>query len=181
MRLKKKRPALSGVTLSGFTLIETLIVLIIIAIVTTIAVLALGRFGGGRRQRAAVSQLQQLFQSAEVQAVLQPAILGVYFTRHGYRIYQWQTNTETSTKDWVPVHDNDLSQPNAFGSTVTLHLKSVDGVTRVAQKTDSPSVSVLPGGGVTPFVLEVKARGTSVVYELHMAPNGDLTTREKTS
>lgn len=75
---------------SGFTLFEVMIVMAIIAIITSVAFLSIHLFNRSRQIRLSIHQLMQTLKFAQQEALLKPAVLGLRFSHHSYRFYQFE-------------------------------------------------------------------------------------------
>lgn len=109
-------------TTQGFTLLELLVVLVIIAIVITSATLALGDFGKARQQRMALESFASVLRLAEQTALLEPSTLGLQITQQGYAFHRFLP----AKKQWQIINQGNL-RPRAWPehSRVTLqHLSA---------------------------------------------------------
>jgi len=152
----------------GFTLIEILVVLLIIAIITSVAVLAFGQFGRGRREKIIAQQFARVITVAQQQAILTPSIVGLGITENGYQFYQFESN------QWENIQNDVLSNTHAFQSVFIVKINSIAGYhasTDSAIKTHGkPTILFLPSGFVTPFSLNLK--GESHQYNMIVKNNG---------
>src|ERR1700722_4171393 len=83
----------------GFSLIEIMVVLVIISIVVSIALLAVGDFGASRKIKIAAKQFADLIPLLEEKALLQPTIIGININAQGYQIYQLNNNKWQAISD----------------------------------------------------------------------------------
>lgn len=138
----------------GFTLIEVLVVLVIVAIITAVAVIVFGDFGRGRSEKIRVETFIRMLRVAQSQAILTPTVLGLKITPEGYSYYQW--NVYKSHSKWRKLEDSVLSQPKAFGDLFLVRIKMISRYDPV-EKTNmnNPAIVFLPSGYVTPFSLQL--------------------------
>lgn len=126
----------------GFTLVELLIVLVLIGILGSMAVLAMGQADQGRNTALEVERLLRLLQLAQQEATLRGEVLGVEFHAGGYRFLQ------QSKQDWQVSHDG-LFLPRQLNGSLRLSLK-LDGnlVLLANQPTSKPSpqLVLVPNG-----------------------------------
>lgn len=148
----------------GFTLIELLVVLIIISIMTSVAVLTFGHFGRGRQEKIIAQEFAQTISAAEQQAILTPEILRLCITQHGYRFYALYHAINGQNKKWMRLHDDALSQLNAFYSIFNVTIKS-----------HSNNIVFYPSGAVTPFQLQLKSK--TQVFLINAKENGVVDVR----
>ncbi len=153
----------------GFTLIETIVVIIIIAIITTIAVVAFSGFGENRRISIAAQKLAATLAVAEQQAILQPAIVGVVFQQKSYHFMQL-TQDEDNAFTWRQLDIQALAKTQ-MPRNVKLALLKVAG--QAPQQSQSPQISFLPSGNVTPFVVKIYGRG-KLFYDLIVKQDGSI-------
>jgi len=147
----------------AFTLIEILVVLIIVAIITSVAVLAFGNFGRGRREKIIVNQFVRTIIVAEQQAILTPAVLGLGITNRGYHFFQYEISSTTKKGHWQPLRDDVLSNAEAFQNVFDANIKSISSAESKNINDKKLEILFLPTGFVTPFVLELKAKDHTFV------------------
>jgi type II secretion system protein H len=75
-------------TNAGFTLLETLVVVAIIAVMAGIILVSISG-NEGNRVRTEAERLQQVMQMAADEAIFQKTEIGMSFTRHSYRFMQY--------------------------------------------------------------------------------------------
>lgn len=156
----------------GFTLIEVLVVLIIVSIITSVAVLAFGQFGRGRREKIIVQQFSRAITAAQQQAILTPVVLGLAITTNGYQFYQFHASLKKSS-EWLPLKNDVMSNSTAFRSVFDVNVKSIATFSLSKQDKKTPAILFLPSGYVTPFTLELK--GGASVFNIVVKNNGNVT------
>ncbi len=73
----------------GFSLVEILVVLLIIGLIATMAVVAVGDFGQSKRLVNIAEQFKHQLEFAQEKAILESQLLGVKFDSHGYQILRF--------------------------------------------------------------------------------------------
>lgn len=158
MRLVRIKRLVIGMRINkGFTLIEVLVVLIIIAVMTSVAVLAFGHFGQTRREKMMLEVFSQTIQTAKQQAIITPMVLGLVINKNGYRYYHYE-----SDQSWQPITTLGFNHPNAFVSFKKILLKGYQH--------PQSMIVFLPNGSVTPFTLD--CRGVSHHFIFSVNNNG---------
>ncbi len=159
----------------GFTLIELLVVLVLISVLITLAVGAVG--GGGQQARVEqeVKRLDALLRLAGEEAVLQGQELGIAFTPEGYRFLLHDG------EQWQEMAGDELYRAHTLPNGVNLELFIED--LPVALKSDAgepdeeeaakAQVVVYSSGERTPFVVIIASEDESVRYRLEAEPLGD--------
>jgi len=153
----------------GFTLIEILVVVVIIAIVTVGAVLSLSVLGRGDNElETEQNRLVDLLNYARDQASLQTRELGLYCTLDGYRFLEFDPLTNL----WQDVTEDDALRARQLpdGLHINLSVESHDVVLKTsadakkARTTDvqnyKPQVMIFSNGDLTSFVLTLDRDGT---------------------
>ena len=107
---------------SGFTLLEILVVVFIIAILTGAAMLSLGVLDDDRDVQREADRAAALFGIALDEAMLQGREFGIEFTRTGYRFVEFDILGER----WADVPFDDLLQTHALPQDIEFEL-FVDG------------------------------------------------------
>ena len=162
----------------GFTLIEILIVLVIVAVVTVAATLNFSNVNQARRNQIAIQQFRRVIIAAQQQAILQPAILGLQFTSRGYQFFNYQEGLNDQPGKWVALKSDVLSDDHAFSRGDVIKV-----VRRGYHQTDLMSDDVkshivfLPSGYVTPFQLTLSSG--KMIVSLDIASNGVVSLHEE--
>lgn len=162
----------------GFTLIEMLVVLTIIAIVTGGAVLALGLVGGQGGASRDAERLQTLLIDARDRAELENRDYGVRLLPDGYEFLAF----DVSSGRWLPVKDR-LFEETRWSSPTALEL-DVEGRRVVIARDDPKTQSPVPDFGVdatgefTPFELRLRVGEPAARWRLGVDDDGDLLLRE---
>lgn len=141
----------------GFTLIEVLVVLIIVAIITSVAVLAFGHFGQTRREKMILEVFSETIQTAKQQAIVTPMVLGLSINKNGYCYYQYQPD-----QSWRRISTLGFNHSNAFLTFKKIELKGLQDQHQM--------IIFLPNGSVTPFELDCK--GVSHYFIFSVNNNG---------
>jgi type II secretion system protein H len=154
----------------GFTLIETIVVVVIISIITALAVMTFGHFNSGRKVHACAKQLQQVVLMARQQAILMPSVLGLDITNQGYEFYTYRLSAKTHKAKWVKLKNDILSSPSAFSGDITA--KWLDQ--KINDTFKKKYIVFSASGDVTPFHVRISNQGGTVNYELKMNAAGSL-------
>ncbi len=147
----------------GFTLIEILVVMLIISIITTVAMLSMGR-NNTKVIEAFVSEFTQSLNLAEEQAMLAPAVLGLTFDGKTWGF------AEREKSNWVPWSQEGLQTrdiPNGI---------DVQFATTSADNNASPKIIISANGDLTPFTLYVGKTGEKPSFKIEGNADGSLTT-----
>ena len=151
---------------NGFTLIEVLVVLLIIAIIAAAASLQLGILDSPRQAQTAIASLENALPAIRTRAILQPAILGVFFGKRGYKVKRMWIDPKDQTIKWHSIRNDHLSNPQAWNSNVKMiwHTqmfgKKSDKDTNQNKKSIGENVFIILSNGlVSPGKLEVLWKG----------------------
>ncbi len=131
---------------AAFTLIETLVVVLIISIIVTVGILAFHNFGKQRRAKFAVQKFQMVIKAAQDEALFLPAIIGMKMLPHGYQFYRYQVHLKSQQGQWQRLKSDYLSNPHAFSKMLT--------VKKMQSKT--AMIFIMPDGRISPFTLMLK-------------------------
>ena len=136
---------------AGFSLVEMMVVILIIAVMTSVAMLSLS-FGSRDRARLAATQLAGVLRSAREEAAMQGRNLAFGFWQRGWTCYELD-----AAGAWQPLLDDRVLRPRTLddGLTLTLRLQGED-VRLAARARTHPQVFVLSSGEMEPFVLELR-------------------------
>lgn len=150
----------------GFTLIEIMVVLLILAIVTAVAMLSFNRLSGTRHVKFFSQNLNDKIRLAEQTAMLQSTTIGLEISRSSYAFYQFNQR-------WQPFILAGTSTTTAMPSTTNLKLSINDNPISIPNEpTQKPQIIFYPSGDITPFKLTLNNQ-TTITGKL----NGDTTTQ----
>lgn len=147
----------------GFTLIEVLIVILIISIVSGSAILSFNRNPDHQLQDFA-NEVVQILNFAEDQAILQPAVLGLYIDDHQF---QFAINKH-SKWEWL--------KSNSLGIHIIPHEIQVK---LQMEKLDQPNKNQPPilfsiNGGISPFTLFIGRFSKTPAYRIDANVDGSV-------
>ena len=132
--------------MSGFTLIEIMVVLLIVAITIGMIGVNLQR-GDNNRVQEEADRIVILLQAAREEAILQGQVFAVQFTKNGYRFLRLSNKGKLEL-----LEKDDVLSPRSLQDGVTLSF-TLDGVAA-----DTEAGLILdPSGSFTPFVLTLRA------------------------
>jgi general secretion pathway protein H len=159
---------------SGFTLLELLVVVIIIAIIVSMAVLSVGLVDDDRGMRTEAQRLASLVQLAQDEAMLQGREFGVEVMLSSYRFVEY----DPFTNQWQTIPDDELLRqrelPEQLEFDLFLEGKRVlldDDPAELADEDDdeeggrpmsgslrtyAPHLLIFSSGDVTPFELMIR-------------------------
>ena len=155
----------------GFTLIEVLVVLLIIAIIAAAASLQLGILDSPRQATTALNTIENALPAIRTRAILQPAILGVFFTKSGYNVKRMWLDPKDQSIKWHALKSDHLSNTEAWNSNVKVIWRAKSIITHKSdddeQDTNNPQQPKIPkhvfiilsNGLVTPGKLIIKWKG----------------------
>jgi general secretion pathway protein H len=148
MATGRGRPRAAG---GGFTLVEMLVVVTIIAIITSVVLLAFTVTGRDRELETESERLWALFNYTREQAELQTREYGVLFQDDGYEFLSYDVHRG----NWRSVFEDDALAARHLPEGLDLRL-SVDGrpvvLTRPKDSKDkTPQVMVFSNGDLTSF------------------------------
>ncbi|HYW03036.1 MAG TPA: type II secretion system minor pseudopilin GspH [Gammaproteobacteria bacterium] len=157
----------------GFTLIEILVVMVIIAIITTVAVLSLGNGNRDRLVKQEAQRLTAVLDVASQDAVIQSTQYGLRVAGDGYGFL------ELHDQKWRPVSGEAALAHHSLPGGVRMDL-SVEGLAAKltsGEQDRRPQVLVLSSGEMTPFQVRISAQGTPAVAIVKGSPTGKIETR----
>lgn len=153
----------------GFTLIELLIVIVIVGICSSVALLAFGDFGGGRKVNTAAEQLVSYLKLLQQRAILTNSTAGIKLDNTGYTTWQL-----IAGKTWQPMPENTLFHKHFFPKNTALLFNK----TKIAQ---SPDIIIDSSGDMSEFQLTLGTLSDPSLVILTGKHNGALVLSRKSS
>jgi general secretion pathway protein H len=164
---------------SGFTLIEILIVLFIISIVTTVALLSIGK-NRNRELESFANDLSQTITLAEEQAMLQPAILGLTVRDSSVHFSALETGVTDKKNRWVAVDERALEKRN-IPDDIQVDVEITGSKSADADENDAaksvPQIIISTNGDITPFKIYVGRKGDRPRYLIKGEADGNVTNK----
>ncbi len=154
----------------GFTLIEILIVLVIISIITTVALLTMGR-NENKQLEAFTKDLGQIVSLAEEQAMLQTSTLGLSLNEHSFYFNSYELLKDKQIATWIPLDDRILGK-HVIPKEIEVKLDIGGHDEKLAHL---PQVIISTSGDITPFTIYVGKKGQKPRYALIGEANGSIT------
>lgn len=148
----------------GFTLIEILVAVTIVAIVLSVAVLSIGVVGDDRDLRKEARRFIALFDVATDEALFQGREFGIEFLRSGYRFVEY----DPVTNQWAAVVGDETLKQWQLPETMTLALVIEEREIRLENEAAEiryderpnasdqeyvPHILIFSSGEATPFTL----------------------------
>ena len=157
----------------GYTLIEILIVIFIVSIVTTVALLAIGR-NENKRLESFANDLTQLISLAEEEAMLQPAVLGLIVNGQALQFVQLRTDEEKKKNSWVLTQNKILAKQNIpDGIQIDLNIGN-DRIALSEDETQTPQIIISTNGEITPFAIYVSQKNKKPRYVVRGEVDGSV-------
>ncbi len=153
-RLSRSAPVARRCRISGFTLVELLVVMLIIGLMTGVAVMSLS-VTDHDESRLAAKRLISVMRLAHEEAEMQGRNLALGFWQRGWRFYQLD-----ALGKWHPLRSGGLMRPRRVPSDLrfTLQLQGLD-VALAPEDQTHPQVFLLASGEMQPFTLYIKQDG----------------------
>jgi len=150
----------------GFTLIEIMIVVTIVAILTGAAMMSFPRDTNDLLKEEA-DRIHALLSLSQDEAILQSRELAVGFNETGYTFFALDNNT------WS-VYDDDVFRARRLPADLLSQLY-LEGIPIVLEKKlVKPQVFILSSGEMTPFIYELQFPGKDERIKLEVNAIGDV-------
>lgn len=144
----------------GFTLLEVLVVVVIMAIVTVATLLSTGLLGDDREIALEAERLAALIDLAGEEALLQGREIGLLVEPDRYRFFVF----EGLSNRWLPLDNDDLLKVRELpeGGQFQLAVEGREVVLRPhvanddAEEDFAPQIMILSSGAMTPFEIQLE-------------------------
>jgi general secretion pathway protein H len=159
--------------LSGFTLLELLVVLVVVAIMISMAMLSFGVLGRDRQAEEESRRFWVVLQQAREEAELQAEDLGIFVSADSYEYLRFDPRRD----EWQVIDDDELFVQRRLpeGLRFRLRVESREIVMKPdlpnrgdkdENKKWPPQVMVLSSGDVMPFELEIERDGAPSLWRV---------------
>jgi general secretion pathway protein H len=161
---------------SGFSLLELLVAVAIIAVFVGAAVLSVGITGTDRDNEQQLARLKGLVDLAHEEALMQSRDIGVFFSRSAYRFYIYDYGMQ---KWLVPAGDRLLAEHVLDDrQAIELTVEDRDIILPETFEPDDlddpkPQVMILSSGEVTPFEARISRDSTESEQALTALADGE--------
>jgi general secretion pathway protein H len=174
--------------MSGFTLIEILVVLVIVGIIVAAALLSLGTLGDNRNLQNEARRLATLLQMATDDATIQGRDFGIEVMTAGYRFVEH----DPWLNQWLEVTDDDLmrerklEEGTEFELVIEEHRVLLEDDAQETEReaeeihardlTDDylPHILILSSGDASPFELRIVRSSDRAEVLIRMSAAGEL-------
>jgi general secretion pathway protein H len=171
----------TGTPAAGFTLLELLVVLVVVAIMVSMATLSFGVLGRDRQAEEESRRFWTVLQQAREEAELQAEDLGIFVAADSYEYLRFDVRRD----EWQVIDDDELFQQRRLPEGMRFKLR-VD-TRQIVMKPDLPNrgdkdenrrwppqVMVLSSGEVMPFELEIERDGAPSLWRVTGLADNDL-------
>jgi type II secretion system protein H len=158
----------------GFTLLEILVVLVIIAVMTTLGVLSMGTLGSDRQIDAELDRYADVVAAALEQAQLEGRDYGLRFTPGAYQVFVYAPERQR----WETVADDRLYELHSLPDGVQVHLemegKPLELTPPPPTQPTTPQVILFASGDASPYRLGLSREGIDRTITVVGAPDGTM-------
>ncbi len=160
---------------AGFTLIEILVVIVIIAVLSTVAMLSVGVLGQDRGLDTEGERYTDVVAAALEQAQLEGRDFGLHFTGSHYEVLTYVMRRQR----WESVPDDRLYATHELPAGVSAHLQ-IEGKD-IQLDDDKPGVMHVPqvmlfsSGDASPYKLVFAREGSDATWRVAGEADGTLT------
>jgi general secretion pathway protein H len=159
----------------GFTLIEILVVLVIIAVLTTVAILSVGVLGEDRGLDAEGERFSDVAAAAMEQAQLEGRDFGIRFGATRYEVLTYVTRRQR----WESVVDDRLYAIHELPAGLAVQLELEGKLVQFAEDKPGdvrvPQVILYSSGDVSPYRLSFGREGSTLSWSVAGQADGTLT------
>jgi general secretion pathway protein H len=159
---------------AGFTLIEVLVVLVIIAVLTSIAVLSVGVLGKDRGLETEGERYTDVVAAAEEQAQLEGRDFGIRFAATRYEVLTYVARRDR----WESVPDDRLyavhELPTGVSARLEIEGKPIQFTEDKPGQVRVPQVLLYSSGDVSPYRLGLGRDGSDEIWTVDGDADGTL-------
>jgi general secretion pathway protein H len=167
--------------MSGFTLMEILVVVVIIGVIVSAVTLSFGVLGGDRQAEDESRRFWALLQQAREDAELQGADLAVYVATSSYEFLRLDPRLNV----WVQIQADTMYAPRELpeGLRFRIWLETREIVLKpnLPDRSDKdenekqpPQIMVMSSGEIMPFQLQIERDSAEALWRVVGQPDNDL-------
>ncbi len=158
----------------GFTLIEILVVVVIIAVMTTIAVMSIGVLGTDRGLDTEGERYTDVAAAAIEQAQLEGRDFGIWFGEGRYEVLTYANRRQR----WETIADDRLYEEHMLPDGVTARLeiegKPILFKEEATREKRVPQILLYSSGDASPYRLQLNRDGSDKPWIVDGQPDGTL-------
>ena len=158
----------------GFTLLEILVVLVIIAVMTTVAVLSIGVLGGDRGLEDEGDRYTDVVATASQQAELEGRDYGIWIGPGRYQVYAFSVSKQL----WEMLPDDRMYEEHALPSGITVELEVEGRPVALGREKPSeprvPQVFLFASGDSAPYKLSLSREASDAKWSVDGQADGTL-------
>jgi general secretion pathway protein H len=159
-------------------LVEILVVVVIIAVLTAVAVFSVGILGHDRELETEGQRLADVMAAASEQAQLEGKDFGLWVGMTGYQVLRYSPGVQT----WEAVPGDRLYQSHTL-PTGLLEVLEVEGKVLVldppkSDKPRRPQVIIYASGDVSPYRWQLGRTGDEAYWRIDGLPDGTMKVRK---
>lgn len=166
-------PACTRQTQRGFTLLEILVVLVIMAIGTAMAVFSTGILDPDRDVARETRRLHSLLEMAQEQAVFQGRTIGLEIEEQSYRFFLYDRRPDDDGNMislWVPMDDDEIFRQRALPEGIVVELFVDERNVQLPVDDDDeapvPQIVLLSSGDISTFEIQLFRETSTSRYRL---------------
>jgi general secretion pathway protein H len=158
----------------GFTLVEVMVVVVIIAIIINVAVISFSNNPRSDQLNKESTRLKSLIEIAGEEALLRSTLIGVDIAEQRYGFLRLVEG------EWQPLDDDLFRERNLPDELKLTIVSSQQTSDEEDDKKRTPEIILLNSGEMTPFDLKISSHESDDYYRLNGSETGELSLKHVT-